>query len=213
MNINEKTYPQGNMELLTMFKNKTFDKELALRCLQMITDINQPILDWNGYSTTYLFEAESHNNVEAVRFLLENGADPNFCYQDLISDCALSDLHFLYEEMVEESTQRLKIAKLFFEFGANPDIDYDFESLYDHVFWEVFNDDTPHERDYLRKFLLLMIAYGGGKGISRYPQAKFSEPIDTTRINEYELQLHLCEDGYHLEGHVINTDGIDIGSF
>jgi hypothetical protein len=213
MDVPKETYEKGNAELLHMFKSKCFDRNTASRLLAEIPDLNQPILDLNGYSSTYLYEAQTFNNVEAVRLLLENGADPNLDIPELISDCALTDLHFLWEEISKEASQRLEIAKLFFEFGGDPNLWYDGETLYDHVLWEVFNDSiTPHSWEYIERFFIILIAYGGGGGNSRYPKPSLSEPIDKTRINEYDLLLVTCEDGYHLEGHIFNPDGIDIGT-
>ena len=207
MSITKKTYPQGNTELLSMFKSKTFDKDAALRCMQSIMDINQPILDLDGYSSTYLYEAESNNNVEAVRFLLKNGADPNANHDSL----TLWDLQYAADDPAQNSS-RYEIAKLFFEHGADPDIECeDGETLFDYVFYKVFNDAHDSEWNYLCQFFMLLIAYGGGGGTSHYPKPQLTEPIAKTRINEYELKLFLCEDGYHLEGHIFNPDGIDIG--
>ena len=103
--------------------------------------------------------------------------------------------------------------KLFFEFGANPDILYEVETLYDHVLWEVFNDSiTPHDWEYIKKFFIFLVAYGGGKEASRYGLPNLTEPIDKNRIYEYDFKLVPCEDGYHLEGHIIAPDGKDIGA-
>ena len=213
MSNEEKKYEKGNVELLSMFKSKSFDREKAALIIADIADINQPILDLNGYSTTYLFEAQTHNNIDAVRFLLENGADPNLDDYDLLNGCALTDLHFLWWEMEEEADQRLETAKLFFEFGGDPNLWYDGETLYDHVLWEVFNDShSPHNWDYIKKFFIILIAYGGGGGRSYIPKPSLREPIDKERINEYDLKLFTCEDGYHLEGHIFNSDGVDIGT-
>lgn len=211
MGNNKKTYPPGNVELLTMFKSQNFDKEAAAHLLAAIPNLNEPILNLRGYSSTYLFEAESCNNVEAVRFLLGNGADPNLDVEDLIDECALIDLHFLWEEMLEERSKRLEIAKLFFEFGGDPNLWYEDETLYDHVLWEVFHWDIPHDREYLCSFLKILIAYGGGGGKSSCPKPDLTEPIDKNRIDEYEFKLFRCDDGYHLEGHLFNPDGDDIG--
>ena len=213
MDLSNETYKKGNVELLNMFISKCFDRNTATRLIAEISDLNQPILDLNGYSSTYLYEAQTYNNVEAVRFLLENGADPNLDIPELISDCAITDLHFLWEEMHEEVSQRLEIAKLFFDFGGDPNLMYDGETLYDHVIWEVFNDDiSPHDWEYIKSFLVILIAYGGGGGKSRYGKPVLSEPIDKARISEYDLLLFPCADGYHLEGHLFNPDGIDIGA-
>lgn len=206
-------YGKGNPELLTMFKSKVFDYAAARDIIADIPNLNEPILDLNGYSTTYLYEAEENNNIEAVRFLLENGADPNLDIPELISDCPLFDLHFLWGEMQGEEQQRLEIVRLFFEFGANPDILCEGETLYDHVLREVFNDSiTPHDWKYIKKFFIFLVAYGGGKEPSRYGPPDLTEPIDKNRICEYDFKLVPCEDGYHLEGHMIAPDGRDIGT-
>ena len=211
--MNEENYEKGNAELLLMFKSKTFDCAIASSIIAGIPDLNQPILDLSGYSTTYLFEAESYNNVEAVRFLLENGANPNIDVPDALNDCPLNDLHFLWQEMGDEAEQRLEIAKLFFEFGADPNLLYDWETLYDHVLWEVFNDDiTPHDWKYIKQFFLILVAYGGGGKSSYSDPPKLTEEIDKTRLNQYDFKLFVCEDGYHLEGHIFNPDGVDIGT-
>ena len=209
--MNGKNYEKGNAELLLMFKSKTFDRAIASSIIAGIPDINQPILDLYGYSTTYLFEAETYNNVEAVRFLLENGANPNIDVPDLLNNCPLTDLHFLWEEMGDEVEQRLEIAKLFFEFGADPNLLYDVETLYDHVEWEVFYQDVPHDIKYLKRFFLILLAYGGGQtSLSNGP--RLTEKIDKTQIDQYDFKLLECEDGYHLEGHIFNPDGVDIGT-
>ena len=210
MNERKKQYPHGDRGLLEMFKSKTFDRKEASEILERISDINQPILDADGYSSTYLFEAETCNNVEAVRFLLENGADPNYCNRDLLNSCALYDLHFLWEEMADEAAQRLEIAKLFFTFGADPNLWVDGEILYDHVAWEVSYGDIPHDRDYLCDLLKLLVAYGGGGGNSNYPKPEFTETIDIDRIDDYKIKL-FTYDRYHFDAHMIDPDGKDIG--
>ena len=213
MDTEKEIYPVGNVELLSMFESKTFDTTRASQLLSEIADLNSPISDLKGYSTTYLYEAETYNNVEAVRFLLENGANPNLDYIELINGCALTDLHFLWEEMTEEAEQRLSIAKLFFDFGGDPNLNYEFETLYDHVLWEIFNDSiTPHNWEYLKRFFILLIAYGGGCKDSRYGKPVLRETIDKSCINQYDFKLFKCEDGYHLEGHLFDPNGNDIGT-
>ena len=194
-----------------MFNSQVFDKEAAAHLLAEIPDLDGPILDLNGYPSTYLFEAQSCNNMEAVRFLLENGVSPNLANDDGIY--ALNDLRLLWEETQEYRSKRLEIAKLFFDFGGDPNLWYDGETLYDHVVWEVFNDDySPHDWEYICSFFKLLIAYGGGGGKSSYPKPELTEPIDKSRINEYAFKLFLCDDGYHLDGHLFNPEGIDIGT-
>lgn len=146
----------------------------------------------------------------AVRFLLEHGADPNLYVPGLISDCALLDLPLLWDDTEDEVPQRLQIAKLFFDFGGDPNLMVYGETLYDDVVFTLFND-TPLNWEYTKRLLILLIAYGGGGEPSGYAKPDITEPIDKGRIHEYTLKIFQCEDGYHLEGHIFNPDGMDIG--
>lgn len=205
-------YEKGNVELLTIFENNCFDKQAAERILAGIQDVDQPILDLHGYSTTYLYEAQNNNNVAAVRFLLEHGADPNLYLPELACDCAFHNLHLPWTELAKDLARRLEIAKLFLAYVADPNLLYEDETLYDEVQREVFNDSfLLHDREYINQFFKLLIAYGGGGGNSHYAKPDLTEPIDRSRIDEYTFELFLCEDRYHLEGHLFNPEGIDIG--
>ena len=211
--MHESKIAEVNYGLLSMIHSKNFDCAAAERILEEISDLNQPVLYLGEFPTNYLFEAQNFNNVEAVRFLLEHGADPNLCHHlGFCSDCALYDLHIKWIETPEEVPKRLEIAKLFFEFGGNPNIQVDGETLYDHVVGEVFCDDVPHDREYLYSFFKLLLAYGGGGGKSDSLKPQFTEAIDRDRIAEYTLKFVTREDGY-VVGHLINPDGIDIGIF
>lgn len=213
MTTEKKTYEPGNILLLTMLESGTFDREAAEGILEAVSDLDRPILEPDGNPSTYLFIAQRHNNIEAVRFLLAHGADPNLLLPELFDECALFDLHFTWDTAAEDLPKRLEIAKLFFEYGADPNLLCDCpETLYDYVLWEVFNDDTPHDWEYICSFFKILIAYGGGGGESHYGKPKLTQAIDKSRIDEYELKLYLCEDGYHLEGHLFDPDGVDIGT-
>lgn len=59
----------------------------------------------------------------------------------------------------------------------------------------------------------ILIAYGGGSNESgRYPKPKLKEAIAESHLDEYAFTLFQCDDGYHLEGHLFDPDGIDIGT-
>ena len=204
----DKQYPPGNPALLRLFQKFPFPKWRARWLLRKIQNLNEPILDLNGISTTYLYEAQSYNNLEAVRLLLENGADPNYTNEDLVCNCALWDLQYICD--VERGERiRYEIAKLFFEYGADPNIISDDEPLFDWVvdavFFDMGEDGWTSRKDFLK---LLAIYGGGGKGC--YDRPVFSEPVDKSRIDEYSIQFSRCKDGYHMEGWLVNPEGKQI---
>lgn len=211
-----KDYLLGNKELLELLRQQFFDKERAKQLLEDIPDINQPILNENGYSTTYLYEAQEANAVEAVRLLLEHGADPNFCNSDLSwGDCPLWDLQYWPDDKADDRN-RFEIAKLFFEYGANPNLMIDWDHLFEYVAYRVYEDDwigidgAEFERrwEYLCNFYKLLIAYGGG---DRYYKPELSGEIQLDRIEDYEIIVRTCEDGYHVQGILLDPDGKEIG--
>ena len=108
-------YPPGNKTILQMIDSGTFDAALAEALLNG-ADLNAPICDLSGYSTTYLYEAVSNNNLQAVAFLLEHGADPNLNIPELIGDCALWQLQFL--DNGQDWQTRHEISKLFFQYPS-----------------------------------------------------------------------------------------------
>ena len=130
-------YPTGNTTILQMIKGGTFDEALAESLLRD-ADLNAPICDLSGYSTTYLYEAVSSNSLPAVSFLLRHGADHNLNIPELICDCALWELQYLDDG--QDWQTRYAISKLFFRFGADPNIKCDGESLYDYIVYKVYND-------------------------------------------------------------------------
>ena len=209
--MSKKDYPLGDHELLELIRHSS-DSEAIREQIMKIEDINAPILDEKGYSTTYLHEAVGESNLTAVQVLLDNGADPNYSNCDLICDCALWELQYC-DFSFDDPKNRIQIAKEFFLHGADPNLipDGELESLYDYVLFKVFNDDdlTGAEWDYLDDFYTLLIAFGGGgKG---YRKPDLSEPIDKDRIDDYRIEYELCDDNYHIKGYVVNPEGDRIG--
>lgn len=201
----DKQYPTGNPELLQLLRKVPFPKHRAKHLLQSIPDLNEPIMDLNGCSTTYLYEAQSYNNLEAVRLLLDGGADPNYENLDLVNDCALWDLQYIWND--EDGAQiRYEIAKRFFEHGANPNLISEDECLYDWVMDSVFNEMGEYGWECRRDFLKLLVIYGGG-GKGCYPKPEISVSIDKSRIDEYSIQSARNPDGYHIDGWLVDPDG------
>lgn len=209
----EDTYPQGDIELLTMIASGNIDLERANSIIMSISDIDAPILSLDGYSTTYLYEAQRYCSVDAVRLLLQKGADPNYCNLDLISDCALWDLQYADPETFGAGAYETKyeIAKLFFAFGANPNLLVEGETLFDFITFEVYNGDScGRELRFLIDLYKLLILYGGGSD-SGYPKPELAEDIDMRRIDDYSVKLLPCDDGYHIMGFLLSPEGKEIG--
>ena len=204
-----KEYPTGNAEILQMIAGGSFDEILAEKLL-LGTDLNAPICDLSGNSTTYLYEAESENNLPAVAFLLAHGADPNLNDPDLICDCALWDLQYLDEGQDWET--RYEIAKLFFQYGADPNLESDGESLYDYVLFKVYNDDFDNINDYenICHLYKLLVIFGGGRkdGVYRKPDLK---NVDPNKVDSYDVIFLPHEDGYHICGFLVDDEENTLG--
>ena len=204
-------YQEGSPELMEMIHNGQFD---SLRAREILSgaDLNRPItVPVLGFSvsTTYLFEAVEANNLPAVAFLLENGADPNLYIPDADYSCALWELQYI--EPTQDWKTRFEIAKLFFRHGADPDLVCDSEALYDYVRFKVFDDDPKDKNDWenLRHLFLLLIIYGGGRLTGRV--CPILKDIDINRIDEYDIVICPHEDGYHLVGKLVDGNGKEIG--
>lgn len=205
--------PNGNLEFLTMIEKGSFNEQRA-GVIMAGTDLNMPInnpLYGNSYSTTYLYEAVNANNLPAASFLLENGADPNLNNPDLIGDCALWQLQYLDDGQDWET--RYEIAKLFFARGANPNLIVDGETLYDYVLFKVY-DETPNDdndwENLLHLYKLIIVYGGGGKALGR-ERPELKEEINLNRIDEYTVRLYRCEDGYHIEGKLVDGNENVVG--
>lgn len=199
-------YQKGNETLLKLFEAEAFDEAAALKCLNDIEDIDAPILDLSDYSTTYLYKAQENNNVQAVEFLLQHGANPNYLNGDLTLSDALFDLRFLLDDADEELKKRYEIAKLFFKYGADPNIKVDGGSLYDDVVYDVYNFTfSGNSWKYMVLFYKLLVIYGGGSDTG-YPRPVFHDKIDFEKIDDYNVQLFECDDGYHIRGYLIDEE-------
>ena len=210
-------YPEGNSEILEMIKTGSFDAVRAGNILKG-TDINLPIKVFfslpdgsykSSYLNTYLGESVTENNLPAVAFFLENGADPNYINEELLDESALWDIQFIDPD--QDWKTRYQIAKLFFSHGADPNIMIENETLYDHVLYKVYNDSPNDDNDWenLRHFYLLLVVYGGGGVGYGKPVLK---DIDFDKIDEYDVKFYLCEDGFHVSGVLVDGDGNEIGN-
>ncbi len=208
-----KEYPTGNPEFLEMINSGSFNEQRAMEIMARI-DLNQPINIPSGVSdtsTTYLYEAVAANNLSAVAFLLDNGANPNLNDPELIGSCALWELQYI--DSNQDWKTRYEIGKLFFLHGANPNLRCDGETFYDYILFKVYNDTPNDENDWrnlLQLYKLLVLYGGGGKALGR-ERPELKEDIDLRKIDEYEVQLHVCDDGYHIAGTLVDGEGNEVG--
>ncbi len=202
-------------ELFELVTTRPFNAERAAIVVQGIPNVDEMITDKKGYSVTLLGEAVDYNNLEAVRFLFKHGADPNYVSEEF--DCPFANLMFgPDDDTPEENEIRYKIAKLFMQYGADPNLVVEGETVYDYVVYEVYNHPESSSWEYRVDFYKLLVLYGGGghvykNGAHGYGKPELSESIDYSRADDYRVWLYQCEDGYHIEGHLLNPDGEDIG--
>ena len=201
-------YPPGDPEILRMIESGHFDSKFAEEHLHGV-DLNAPICNLCSrleYSATYLCEAVTENNLAAVAYLLDHGADPNLYNPDLDEGCALWDLQYL--DVGQDWKTRYEIGKLFFRYGADPNLEVDGETFYHYVLFKVYNDDPRDENDWqnLLHLYLLLVLYGGGNDGTENEDPQLKN-IDRSKIDEYEIRIVQHEDGYHLFGELIDAEG------
>ncbi|MBQ7669864.1 MAG: hypothetical protein IJS45_03985 [Clostridia bacterium] len=200
-------YPNGIPEILEMIENQRFDKDLAEKLLSGV-DLNAPIITQNigsfEISGTYLFEAVVNNNLPAVEFLLEHGADPNYFNEKIDDDCALWELQYIDSNQDWET--RYEICKLFFKYGADPNIKNDGETLYEYILFKIYYDTANNDVDFenLTHLYMLLCLYGGGDDSVGRPKL-YNANLD--KINEFDISFSMDKNGVLISGTVIDKEG------
>ena len=204
MNENEKT-------LLRLCSDISFYKENAISLIKSV-DINKELIEDERHpnsKSTFLSKAYSYANIEMVRLLLENGANPNLIHFEgtpALQENVFWDMQYnLCDDNDEENEIGLQIAQLMLEYGADPSITIDKEDLFSYVLSAVFNDDDPKVLwNYRSRFLILLIAYGGSNS---YCKPEIIKEFDKTDMSQYRFKLVSAGDGYHFSGEIVDGKG------
>ena len=107
--------------------------------------------------TTFLFVALFYKNVEVIRLLLENGADPNG--RDGYEEPPIWDLQYKYDD----AQYGLRVTRLLLEHGADPNIKWDApEGFYTYVHTKPADIiESKEEFNYLWDLAELLEEFGG----------------------------------------------------
>ena len=203
MNENEKS-------LFRLCSDVNFDKETALSLIKAV-DINKELVEDERYlniKSTFLSRASAYANIEMVRLLLENGSNPNLIhYEDTpaLQENIFWDMQYhLSDDIDEENEIGLQIAQLMLDYGADPGIVIDEEDLFSYVLFAVFDDDHEVLREYRRRFLILLIAYGGS---NNYCKPEIIKEFDKSNMVQYRFKLVPTGNRYRLTGEIIDGNG------
>ena len=203
MNENEKS-------LFSLCADENFDKETALSLIKAV-DINKELVEderYPGITTTFLSQAAMHINIEMVRLLLENGADPNFILcagKPLHQGNPFWDMQYPVSYNASENETGLQIAQLMLDYGASPAIELEGEDLFSYVLYAVFNDDDYETlREYRSRFRILLVAYGGEND---YCHPEILKEFDKSNMSQYRFNFIPVGDGYHLTGEITDGNG------
>ena len=105
----------------------------------------------------------------------------------------------------EANEQRLELAQLMLAYGADPRINIDnTEDLFSYVRDKIFEDRGEPSWEYLSRFFILLIAYGGGT--KTYKPPIFKE-FDKRDMKQYTFINRATDDGL-LFGQIIDKNGI-----
>ena len=164
-------------QLYELCKDAKFDEKL---CVELIDDVplNKII---ENYNTTFLNTAFIYENFKMFKILLEKGADPNFYAET--DGPVLWDLQYGNDFEISEDKQ-LALVKLVLDHGADPNIAWENETLMEYILWKVFNEVGDDNWEYIIKFFVYLIAYGG-KLANGMPI--MYQTIDKDKLNEYEF--------------------------
>ena len=184
-------------ELNSMCWSIKFDADRAVELLKKI-DPNEVYdnLSANGsvYRTTLLGRAIANQNIEMLKILLENGADPNFVDPEMEADTAFWDLKYPSFSESEDKV-RLEMMQIMLEYGASPTLVEDENDLLSHVFFEVWSGRYEDNWEYICKVFVLLVAYGGK---SDYCKPEIIKPFNKKKMSQYRLDPQKHEDGYHI---------------
>lgn len=170
-------------KLEKMCLQQEFDKDEATRIMKQL-DVNQEFIPLEHSWKTVLLEwASIWANVSMVELLLKNGANPNIVFND---ESTLWNLQYNDGETDEENENRLKIAQLLLEHGADPLIDPENtnECLYDYVMCSIFNDDFDELWEYRSRFFILLVAYGAK---TKYCNPRVVGKFDKMNMQQYKF--------------------------
>ena len=160
-----------------------------------------------AYQTTLLAEAAQAGNIDMVKLLLQDGADPNLIPED-------EPILYMLELPEDEEPslcdeRRLAIVELLLQSGADPLVKWEAESILDDACFEVFNTVTGYDREYMKRFLLLLILYGG---TSDYCNVQFYQSPDLKNTLQYHMFLIQRNDGF-LYGEIRDDSGNIVAHF
>lgn len=120
------------------------------------SDDETEIREFDLGEASFLFIALFYENLDVIRILLENGADPNG--RDFSEEPAIWELQYEYEN----SEYGLQAAKLLLEHGADPNIEWEGQGFYYYVNTKPLDlISCKKEFDYLMSLCSLLEEYGG----------------------------------------------------
>lgn len=100
----------------------------------------------------------------------------------------------------EDNRIRLQIAEQLLKNGESPTVVSEGKALLDYVCYKISNDSMDHEElEYLKKFMILLIAYGGH---TQHCNPQIIGTFDLDDLDKFKYLLFLEADGHHLSGQI-----------
>ncbi len=118
-------------DMFELIRAKPFNRESAEHIIEHIGDVNQAHIGRHDCPALFLGEAVEYCNLDAVRFFLEHGADPNIISDEQCAPCPI--WLAILPCASDEKEEKLEILKLLLQYGGDPTLVIEGQRIVDEL--------------------------------------------------------------------------------
>lgn len=146
-------------DMFELVRTKPFNRESAEHIIAHIDDVNKVHIGRHNSPALFLGDAVDYCNLDAVRFLLEHGADPNVIPEEQCASCPI--WLTIFPCASDEKEEKLEILKLLLQFGGDPTLMIEGQRVVDELECSLEDWLEKSALEYVTEALKLMKAHIG----------------------------------------------------